>query len=349
MLFGRTCATIGKEGFRRLIMTPKFLDYSQFDTFMACELKWWERYRQEYQREPKTGQNNDARTLGSLVHEGLDAFRTTGTPTIANASIIKYRPSPECLSEATLLLNGYIATYPTELFTRYYCEEPLRFPLHTQMDGLAKIDSYFNIGEPITIPTGLGSSFTLEPGWWIHEYKTKAASKDVGKYIGSWRMNMQAAFQMMALEAMVGERPKGVLVNVLEKAPEYKPVRTCKSCKERSELRDWIPAADGYRCPQCDNVQDLDTKDNSKVARVPKYYRIMVQRSMAELERSRIDMVTVAQRMVEIDAGADPLRRTNSCVDQIWGQCEYYGPHSEGLSAAQYNGFVKVESLHYVK
>lgn len=308
----------------------------------------------QYRKAPKDGQQSDVRTIGSLTHSGLENFRRTGSPTIPDSAVAEFGPSPEALAEATQLVQGYVATYPNEHFTKYYCEEPLRFPLHERVDGLAKIDSYFNIAESVSLETGLGDQFTLDPGWWIHEYKTKDASKDIGKYLGSWRMNMQACFQMLALQQVTGEMPRGVLVNVLEKAPKYSPKRTCKACRTQIELRDWQPTGDGYRCPDCGNVQDIDTSDKSKVARVPKFYRIMVQRSLDELERAKVDMLHVANRILEMDrsyaATGDPayLRRTAACVDQIWGNCDYYAPHSALRSAAGWDGFVSVDALHYV-
>lgn len=336
-------------------MADLYLDYSQFDSFMKCEWYWWDSYRMQFRKAPKEGQSDDARTLGSLVHAGLQHFRETGTPAILAGSVAEFGPTPEALATATQLVHGYVATYPNEHFTKYYCEEPLRFPLLPGvLDGLAKIDSYFNIAEPVTLESGLGDQFVLDPGWWIHEYKTKAASKDIGKYLGSWRMNMQACFQILAAQQITGEMPRGVLVNVLEKAPEYTPIRTCKACKERVELRDWQPTGSGYQCPQCQNVQDIDTSDKTKKERVPRYYRIMVQRSLDELERARVDMIQVAERMLHMDvqyaATGDPaaVRRTSSCVDQVWGNCDYFLPHSMGQSAAGFDGFVSVDALHYV-
>lgn len=335
-------------------MHKPFIDYSQLDTFSGCELRWWERYRSQYTKAPKLGQKNDPRVFGSITHAALDNFRVMGTPTVSADTMARYDPTPECLQEALQLAAGYVATYPNEEFTKYYCEEPLKFPLHERMDGLAKIDSYFNLAEPVSIEDGLGDRFTLEPGWWIHEYKTKAASKDVGKYVGSWRMNMQPAFQCFALAELVGEKVKGVLVNVLEKPQEYTPKRTCKACRTQIPLRDWQPTGDGYRCPDCQNVQDIDTQDKTKTVRAPKYYRIMIQRTLAELERARVDMLRVVERMLAMDQAyaetGDPqaLRRTSACIDQIWGECEYYGPHSALQSAAGYPGFVPIEALEYV-
>lgn len=335
-------------------MTTFYQDYSQYDSFLKCSMFWWESYRMQYRKAPKDGQKDDARTIGSLAHAGLENYRRHGNAAIPDDAVAEYGPTPEALAEATSLVLGYINTYPNEQFTKYYCEEPLRFDLHPDMDGLAKIDSYFNIAEPVTIESGLGDQFTLDPGWWIHEYKTKDASKDIGKYLGSWRMNMQACFQILALQGITGEMPRGVLVNVLEKAPRYIPKRICKSCREQVELRDWQPTGDGYRCPTCGNVQDIDTSDKSRTPRAPKFYRIMVQRSLDELQRATTDMLGVAREMMRMDAQyaatGDPsgIRRTNTCVDQIWGKCDYFEPHSFLRGAAGFEGFVPVDALRYV-
>lgn len=330
-------------------MTKPFVDYSQFSTFSDCEYKYVERYLNQTVKAPRGGQRSDAQTLGSLAHAMLQNWRTLGTHTLTPEQVGQYDPTPECLMDANMLVLGYLQAYPQEAFTKYYCEEPLKFDLLPEMDGLAKIDSYFNTAEQLTIQSGLGDTLSLEPGWWVHEYKTKSATKDVGKYLGSWRMNMQAVFQMLALQQLTGETPKGVLVNVLEKPLDYKPKRSCKGCKNSIELRDWQPTGEGYRCPQCGNVQDLDTSDKSKAPRTPKFYRIMVQRNMAELERGRADIEIVAKRMLDLMVGGVPLRRTNSCVDQIWGDCEYFTAHSALMTAREYgSGFVAKEALEYV-
>lgn len=329
-------------------MIEKMIDYSQWASWKSCQLLWYEKYRNQIRREIK-GQKADAMTLGSLVHDGLQNYRETGQCLVRESAINEHDPTPECLAWAQELLLGYFRGYSNEDFTQYYCEEPLRFPLHPEMDGLAKVDCYFRLEEARTIESGIGDSFALEPGIWIHEYKTKAASKDTGKYLASWRMNMQANFQMLALQAKLGEPVKGLFVNVLEKPADYQPKRTCKECKAVSELRNWEPTGTGYCCPACSNIQDLDTSVKTKIKRVPAYYRFMVTRTASELAMAKTEINQVALQILDIDAGIRvPERSTEKCVDQIWGACDYFEPHSAEQTAENWSGFVKVESLRYV-
>lgn len=331
-------------------MSNKFIDYSQWKEYFFCQLSWYEKYRL-FTRKAITGQQSDVMTLGSLVHAGLQHYRETGQASIPETAISEYNPTPECMAWGLELLLGWVRNYSSEDFTRYYCEQPLRFPLHPEMDGLAKVDSYMRLTEPRTIESGLGDSFTLQPGIWIHEYKTKGADKDVGKYISAWRMNMQANFQMLALQATLGEPVQGMLVNVLEKPKEYQPKRTCKTCKAINELRNWEPTGNGYSCPGCSAIQDLDTTDKSKVKRIPSYYRIMVTRTANELATAKEEIYQVAEDMLAIDAGKrQPSRSLEDCAETKWYRaCDFFGPHSAGQAALSYgNDFVKIDTLRYV-
>lgn len=332
-------------------MSKPYLDYSSWKEFKFCELAWYEKYRLQT-RKAVSGQQYDVLTLGSLVHAGLQAHRETNASSIPAEAIDEFNPTPECLAWAQELLLGWLRNYSGENFTRYFCEEPLKFPLVEGMDGLAKLDSYFILDQPQTIASGLGDTFTLEPGIWIHEYKTKAASKDIGKYLASWRMNMQANFQMLALRALLSKPVTGMLVNVLEKPADYQPRRTCKACKTVNELRNWEATGAGYACPACSNVQELDTSDKSKVKRIPKYYRIMVTRTLQQLSVAEQEIAQIAEDILAIDAGKrQPGRNTEECAETRWYRaCDYFEPHSAGQSALDYNSqaFVKVDSLRYV-
>jgi len=331
-----------------------FIDYSQYKTWTDCEYKWVERYLRGMRREPKPGQKDDAQTVGSLTHAGLQALRLTGKPDIPDEAIAKYTPTPEALTAARSLLLGYIRAYPGEqdITDRYFCEDPLRFPLpRSRWQGLAKIDSYFLNKETRTIPDGLGSVIGLSPGWWVHEYKTKDASRDVGKYVMGWRMNMQPSFQMLALANQIGVPIQGVIVNVLERTKPYHPKRTCKGCKKQTEFRDWIPAArlgeNVYTCPECYNTQVLEVPE-AKIVQPNKYYRLAVQRNEDELVRDITEIDAVAQRMEQLVAGTTPIRATERCVDSVWGPCEYFDPHSSNRPASDWRGFINIEATDYV-
>lgn len=334
-----------------------FIDYSQYKTWTDCEYKWLESYVRGVRRAPKPGQKDDARTVGSLTHAGLQALRLTGRPDIPDTAITQYEPTPEALTAARGLLLGYVRAYPgeQELTDRYFCEEPVRFPLPSaSWSGLAKIDSYFTIRETCTVPDGLGSVIGLTPGLWIHEYKTKDASKDVGKYVMGWRMNMQPSFQMLALGNKIGVPIQGVLVNVLERTKPYHPKRTCKGCKKQTEFRDWITASrlgeNVYTCPECYNTQVLEVPE-AKVVPANKYYRLAVQRNEEELTRDLHEIDEVAIRMEDLANSAGhtiPIRATERCVDSVWGPCEYYDPHSSSRQADEFQGFIKTDAIKYV-
>ncbi len=332
----------------RLTATKPFLDFSQYDTFWDCEKKWWEKYVNQVHRS-YPAQRDDALTLGSLFHSGLESLRSTGVPTIGDKPIAEFNPTRECYSTAQMLLLGYCKAYPKEDFAQYYLEQPLRFPISDEYDGLAKIDSYFHVDEITPLADGLGSEFSLTPGWWIKEYKTKDASRNVGNYVESWRANMQAAFQMLALQHKIREPIQGIIVDVAEKPAKYIPKRTCRECKTAYELRDWLPTGTGYACPTCGNVQDLDTSDKSKVKREPKYYRINVTKTQEQLERAIEEMKITAETMNEIRVhGRPPIMASKRCIHDWFGPCEYWRFHANGQDAQPGPDFVKVEAFKYV-
>jgi hypothetical protein len=329
-------------------MSKPYIDYSQYDTFWECEYKWYERYISQIHKRTE-GQRDDALTLGSLFHSGLESLRSTGVPTIGERPITEFNPTRECYSTAQALLLGYCKAYPKEDFTTYYLEQPVRFPISEEYDGLAKIDSYFHIDEITPLADGLGGEFSLTPGWWIKEYKTKDASRNVGNYVESWRANMQASFQMLALQHKICEPIQGIIVDVAEKPARYIPKRTCKGCKIAQDLQDWLPTGTGYACPTCGNVQDLDTSDKSKVKREPKYYRINVTKTKDQLDIALREMEVTAQRMQAIRNGDEvAIMASKRCVHDWFGPCEYWPFHANSQNAQENSKFVKVEALRYV-
>lgn len=334
-------------------MTRPFLDYSTYKDFSFCELKWVEKFLHKTRKPRKEGQQDDALTLGTLVHAGLQHLREAGFVEIPEDAITESNPTPECVAWARQLVLGYHRTYPTEPFTYQRCEHAIRFPLHFGMDGLAKVDRYFHLDHQMQLEDGLGGEFTLNPGVYVHEYKTKDASKDIGRYMLGWRMNMQPCFQMLALQHLLGEPVQGVFVNVLEKPKEYKPTHTCKACKAKNERRDWEPTGAGYKCPSCNEIQKLDVSDKSKVQRVPTYYRLAVHKTQLQLAQARSEMEYTANRMLQLSQPDQPFypaqRATERCVDPIWGACEYFEAHDLGLAASAIGGFVQIEPYGYVK
>lgn len=331
-------------------MSKSFIDFSQFQTMEFCEAKWVERYLHQVAKAPPPGQREDALTLGTLVHAGLQALRETGTPAVPEAVVAQANCTPECLGWARALLAGYVQRYPQEEFKTFRCEAPLRFPLRgMDIEGLAKVDYYFQVIEPTELASGLGDHYVLEPGWWVKEYKTKDASRHRGNYIDGWKAGMQATFQMLALREHLGEAPRGVLIDVLEKPKPYIPERTCKGCKTVSEYRNWAATGDGFACPLCGNLQKLDPPKEGK-PRIPDYYRLMVIRSAEELEWGLGQIESRASRMQDIRSlGYLPNHATERCVDGTYGRCEYFEPHTVLRPASGSPGFVTIDAYVYVK
>lgn len=349
-----------------------FIDFSQWSAYHKCESFWFEKYIAQYARKPKEGEQSNALVLGTLVHAGLEHYRAAGTPDIPPEVVEKEKASYETYSEAQNLLAGYILRYPKEEFSLSKTEAPVRFPLTDAVDGLAKIDNYFYLDHTTKVESGLGfgedfpPTFSLTPGYWLREYKTKDASKHRGNYIQQWRMNMQLNFQMLALSHLVGERVQGALIDVIEKPKPYIPKHTCKTCKTQSPRSEWTPTGEGYTCPSCSNSQPLDTSNKSRVERVAGYYRLQASRTPAVLSRSRQEIVAVAQRMQELRKAhsgewerthqefeewpSPPARSTERCVDSIFGACEYFKAHAEDLGAAEMpSEYVQIDATSYVQ
>lgn len=357
------------------------IDFSAGSKFEQCPAAWYEAYIQRLRRKWPRAQRDDALALGSLVHEGLRVWQLTHTVEIPVLIQEEMTPTRECLSLAEELVYGYARAYPEEYWPLIHCEEPLVFPLispekywcradnrpvgqclHSYepehysfpgLDGLAKIDSYFYVPEPTYIESGLPcTGYTLNPGWWIHEYKTKSPFIPMGIYMQGWEMNMQASYQMLALTHKIRteaacykmgdpDAPRGivqgVLVNVLEKPRRSVPKRKCvgvSGCGETQEFATWIPTGDGlYACPSCGNRQKLIPLKEATPVTPPAYYRLIVTRTSDELARAKQQIIQVGQRMIAMEAGglhSEPWR-TSACVDTKWNRaCEYLPSHKQG-------------------
>lgn len=392
-------------------MAPLVVDYSAHNSWETCPALWYSKYIQRLRRKWPKAQRDDALALGSLVHEGLRVWQLTHTVEIPLAIQEEMTPTRECLSLAEELVYGYAQRYPEEYWPLIHCEEPLVFPLispekywcradnrpvsqcgHSYepehysfpgLEGLAKIDSYFYVPEPTYIESGLpGTGYTLNPGWWIHEYKTKSPFIPMGMYMQGWEMNMQASYQMLALThtlsaeesfrksvgypASEGEAPwgtvQGVLVNILEKPRRTVPKRKCSGvsgCGALSEFATWIPSGDGlYHCPSCGTKQKLMALKEATPVTPPAYYRLIVTRTPEELIRARTQIIQVGQRMIAMEAGglhSEPWR-TSACVDTKWNRaCEYLPSHKQGRPVESddpqfefipdYRGLVSIEGV----
>lgn len=365
------------------------LDYSAHSAWDTCAGYWFEKYINHRSPRWKSGQRDDALALGSLVHEGLRLWQERQIVEIPTEVIDEVTPTRECLSLAQELVYGYTRAYPQELWPLIRCEEPVCMPLAEVCNGcngivnngcycstawqstdatdltlLAKIDSYFYVPEVTTIESGIpGLMLTLNPGWWIHEYKTKSPFIPMALYMQSWEMNLQASYQVLALKhalsdeesfrrmthypASEGEAPwgtvQGTLINVLEKPRRHIPKRKCRACQETYEFYTWISTGRGtYACPVCGSEQTLTPLKQDVPTIPPAYYRLVVTRTPAELERDREIILAVGQRMIAMERGgltSEPWRKS-SCVNFQWKRaCEYFGNHKNSVSTLDDSNF----------
>lgn len=339
-------------------MPIPFIDYSQYSKWHFCSWAWYEIYVNKRKKAWPAAQRDDALCLGSLVHSGLEQFYKKGQPHIDEKVIEESTPTPDCLGLAQSLIYGYIQNFPGEQWQLNFTEAPLRFPLIEGWDGLAKLDRYFYVPEATGVPSGIpGYEIRLNPGWWIHEYKTKSSYVNTGDWIRQWTVKKQADFQMLALQNEIAEQFKrsdarvvggtwampvnGLLINVIEKPKDYIPKRKCKVCEKSWDFSSWIAVGEGYSCPMCGNVQRLKAVKIEEHDDTAQCFRVVVERTASQLEASKKEIAAVAIQMRDMqavmsleEAQSFPPNR-EACLDlsKKYGQeCDYFRPHNyEGL------------------
>ena len=318
---------------------PNFIDYSQYRLWSRCPWAWYWRYVKGWEKKYE-GQRKDALCLGAMVHNGLENSVKTGVPKISDDVVEEFTPQPDTLSMARLLVEEYTRLYPKEDFPVHRFEEPLRFPVGPYT-GLAKVDAYFRVDELTTVESGLpGYEIALQPGWWVREYKTKDAGSNRANWNQNWMVNMQANFQMLALQHHIGEPVQGVLVSVLEKPKVYVPKRKCSGCGDQIEMALFLSTGDGkHACPNCGTAQTLKPYE-PKVKLVPQFYRLKAVRSPEQLQEAMSEINYIAKAMRELENGdryiVVPTRE--NCVHPIYGPCEYfpldiYGEEPESVAS----------------
>lgn len=347
------------------------IDYSQYASWQFCAWKWYEQYVLKRRKKWPEGLRDDALAIGSLVHSGLENWYAQKDYIIPDIVVRKINPTPEALRLCQRLLYGYVQTFPREQWELIRCEQPCRFNLIAGKDGLAKIDLYFYIPEPIVVESGIpGYEITLKPGWWIQEYKTKSPHTPTADFMHEWTTKMQADFQLLALKEKIradnfsnGEdiQVNGLLVNVIEKPKEYVPRRKCQGCGDYWNFSAWQPAEGGkMACPACGNQQKLKPVDSEKFDE-PRYFRMIVERTPEQLQRSKADIAEIAIRMAMLEADSkgkqeDGLIAGNLSVEftpnkercfdnsRRWGkECEFYRPHTYGVSTIENDKYEETE------
>ena len=338
---------------------PDFIDYSMYKQWNFCKWSYYERYVLRRQKKWPATMRDDALAIGSLVHSGLEGWYKNGTIEIPRDVIEKLNPTPETLRLTQGLVFGYVQTYPKEQWEFIRCEAPIRFNLISGRNGLAKIDMYFYIPERTTIESGVaGYEITLNPGWWIQEYKTKSPHVDQAEWMRSWTTNMQADFQMLALREFIyannhlpGEHDKvnGLLINIIEKPKDYIPKRKCPECEVYWNYSAWQPQSGGmFKCPN-GHEKKLKPLDTQKDAPQARYFRMMVERTPEQLECAKEQIKHIAFEMQALEdshnkaggnillgeiGGFYPPNREH-CLNlgaRYARECEYFRPHTYGSS-----------------
>lgn len=332
-----------------------FIDYSQYKTWMTCPWMWYERYVNNRIPRPSTRQRDDAMAIGSLVHSGLECWYRDGKPTISPDVVEEVGPTPEAFAQAEQMVHAYVRRYPREEWELVRCEEPLTVPLTTYAGEdirlLAKIDAYFRCTGTVELESVVpGHSQSLEPGLWIQEYKTKDASRARDLWMRSWESNMQASFQILALQGNYpAEQVGGLLVSVLERTRPYIPKRKCKQCGELLEMGLYIATSEGHSCPLCGAVQKLSPYQPKKEATPPDFFRLRVTRGEDQLCTARAEIQQVARLMAQARANGMEVVIPNreECVGYR-GTCGYFNNHTYGVPTVEDPMMLEKSGTRYV-
>lgn len=314
---------------------------------------WYERYVNRRVPRPSSYQKDDALTIGTLVHNGLEHWYKDKSPVIDQATIDEATPTPEALALARQLVVDYTRQYPTEPWELVNIEEPILAPI---LGGdtllMAKVDAYFYVSETMDlVSSSEGHTITVTPGYWVQEYKTKSDSISRANYMAMWEVNRQASFQSLALQHKLGEPVQGVIVNVIEKPRNYVPRRKCKGCGQMYELASFIPTGTNeYSCPVCGNIQKLKPYE-PKTERNGEFFRMKVTRTQEHLETHLDEFESVASKMENMRnagmANSPEVPNSSMCVDMRWGQCDYYRNHLYNIPTSEDGLMVDKDTTKY--
>jgi hypothetical protein len=334
-------------------ITQNFLDYSQLTCWLKCPWQWYERYVNRRVPRPSGYQRDDAMTIGTLVHNGLEHWYKDKSPVIDQETITEATPTPDALALAQQLVVEYTRQYPTEPWELVNVEEPI---LADILGGetllMAKVDAYFKVDNTMElVSSSEGHTISVTPGYWVQEYKTKSDSISRANYMAMWEVNRQASFQSLALAHKLGVEVQGVIVNVIEKPRPYIPKRKCKSCGQYYELASYLPVGPGeYSCMVCGTVQKLKPYE-PKSEKHGEFFRMKVTRSKDQLDQHREEFGMVALDMKQMrEVGLDHqyfVPNTNNCVDMRWGTCEYYRNHLYNILTSEDGLMVDKDTTKY--
>lgn len=327
---------------------PPFIDYSQYSVWWDCPMKWFERYikgvRQDYPDRPR----DDARAIGTATHNALARYYTTGSMALTPEDTPDFTLTPEAHQTVKSLLWGYAKVFAGEPWSLATVEQPITF--HEQgVPILAKIDSFFQLEQEVSLPQGLDNEvLVLESGIWIQEHKTKSEGHNV-KFMQRWEVDMQAAFQLLTLNSLYPNQVRGIIINVLEKPRNNAPRRKCKGCNQYSLFEHYLIAEGGkYACPHCGHPQKLAPLGDS-LSYQPSFWRMKVTRTKEALDDALTHILKTRWMMEDAYDSGEFLMNHQNCVHPIYGPCEFFEPHLYRQDPLTLSNFIKVDALKYTE
>lgn len=263
--------------------------------------------------------------VGLLVHNALENLYKTGEPTIDTTLIQEFEVFQETVLLAQELVLRYQKVYPLHEFASRSVEKALEFELGggNSWKGISKVDFVFELATPTRVQLNDADSTELPAGIYGLEHKTRSGRS--ATWQESWDTRVQADFEMLAIQANFG-RCDGILVNTIEYKAPYEPVKTCKPCGQKSEVRYWIAVEKGaYKCPLCGEVSNFTPRKQTKDNEPPPTYRFLVTRTPEQLEEAKLRIRTITSFM---HPSLRPWMRLPSCVDKFTGKiCPYKQLH----------------------
>jgi hypothetical protein len=301
----------------------------------------------------------------------MESYEGQSSTEIPAWAIEEVRPTPEALQQAQELvvayaLHGEALPWKIKLFEEaldkevtYYVPEAYSNPKECKYKLTAKLDFAFYVDTPTEIRVGTGedmSTYTLQPGFWGMEYKTKSASRDRGAWMSEWIMKAQADFQILTLSEYASTQDvefpiaRGILVTVLEYEKKEPPKRKCRGCGKLLPFHSYTETLEGlYACVDCGHASKLKGVEVKEKA-PPNIWRLVVTRTEAKLHgalRNAVNAISAMHKMVESE-GYGIAWNTTECVPWRGRGCEYLNAHQNWGLADAMSGYVSIDTMKYM-
>lgn len=298
------------------------IDFTQFTAFQQCPWHWYERYVAQLGAPQPEAQQDDPITIGSLVHAGIERLLRTGQPAIPD-DVPNVKPSPEALLQAREMLHAYCQAFPADM--QKWKVRVLEHPIGH--DIIAKVDALVEVEDTVQLQDGLDGELTITAGLWVLEHKTTSERTPPAAFLRRWLMDMQADFQLIAVQDHFGRSANGVIINVVSRPAPRAATRTCRKCGAATACVaiDWARPA----CSACGAPQRWNPPAPSHP---PTVWRFTVTRTPERLLQARAWIRKVADVMEEMrkSGRSAAIPNLRSCVDTWWRACPYLNLHLYG-------------------